>query len=130
MMKYEFEQLAGYEVTDEVYDKVIEPMYMSVDCDKLEFVKMLDKKYFALPTEAELMKQLKSKAQEIFELCGHTVTHEQEDELHKVAIEYCRRFYNSIPILEYGERLGCSYVKSFTVYHADREIRIKKVILI
>lgn len=53
MMKYEFEELAGYEVSSDDYNNIIEPMYMAVDVDKREFVKMIDKKRFALKTKAQ-----------------------------------------------------------------------------
>ena len=130
MMKYEFEQLAGYEVTDETYSKVIEPMYMSVDCDKLEFVKMLDKKYFALPTRAECLEQLKAKAREIYDICGHDVTHKQEDELHDMALEFCRRFHNAIPFLHYAKKLGCSYVTSIEIYSEVHMVTVDTITLI
>lgn len=51
MMKHEFEELAGYEVSNEDYDKVIEPMYMALNMSKAEFVKCLDKKRFAKKSE-------------------------------------------------------------------------------
>lgn len=51
MMKHEFEELAGYEVSNEDYDKVIEPMYMALNMSKAEFVKCLDKKRFAKKPE-------------------------------------------------------------------------------
>ena len=48
MMKHEFEALAGYEVSYEDYDKIIEPMYMATTLSKEEFVKVIDKKRFAI----------------------------------------------------------------------------------
>ena len=53
MMKHEFEALAGYEVTMEDYNKIIEPMYMAISADKAEFVKMIDKKRFAVVRKPE-----------------------------------------------------------------------------
>lgn len=44
MMQREFEEIAGYEVTAETYDKIIEPMYMSTNLSKTEFVKLLNRK--------------------------------------------------------------------------------------
>lgn len=46
MMKEEFERLAGYEVSFEDYNKVIEPMYMATNLDKVEFVNVIDRKRF------------------------------------------------------------------------------------
>lgn len=48
MMKHEFEALAGYEVSTADYDKIIEPMYMATTLSKEEFVKVIDKKRFAI----------------------------------------------------------------------------------
>lgn len=44
MMKHEFEELAGYEVTNETYDNIIEPMYMATNLSKGEFIKTLNRK--------------------------------------------------------------------------------------
>jgi hypothetical protein len=46
MMKHEFEALAGYEVSTETYDNIIEPMYMATNLSKAEFVKTLNRKSF------------------------------------------------------------------------------------
>lgn len=48
MMKHEFEALAGYEVSTADYDKIIEPMYLATTLSKEEFVKVIDKKRFAI----------------------------------------------------------------------------------
>lgn len=53
MMKHEFEALAGYEVSWEDYTNIIEPMYMAINVDKEEFVKMIDKKRFAVIRKPE-----------------------------------------------------------------------------
>lgn len=47
MMKREFEEIAGYEVSNEDYYEIIEPMYMALNLSKSEFVKCMDKKRFA-----------------------------------------------------------------------------------
>ncbi len=57
MMKYEFEELAGYEVSEEDYNKIIEPMYMAIELSKAEFVKVIDKKRFALKTREEIVRE-------------------------------------------------------------------------
>lgn len=51
MLKHEFETLAGYEVSNEDYTTVIEPMYMATDLSKSEFVKVIDRKRFELKKE-------------------------------------------------------------------------------
>lgn len=47
MQKEEFEALAGVKVTDEMYYKVIEPMYLATSLKKQEFVKLIDVKAVA-----------------------------------------------------------------------------------
>lgn len=44
MMKHEFEALAGYQVTTETYDNIIEPMYMATNLSKQDFIKVLNRK--------------------------------------------------------------------------------------
>ena len=51
MMKHEFEALAGYEVTSETYDNIIEPMYMATNMSKQEFIKTLNRKAFEYKPE-------------------------------------------------------------------------------
>lgn len=53
MMKHEFEELAGYEVSVEDYDNIIEPMYMATNLTKQEFVKTISKKRFAIVKKEE-----------------------------------------------------------------------------
>lgn len=53
MMKHEFEEIAGYEVTTEDYEKIIEPMYMATNLTKQEFVKTISKKRFAIVKKEE-----------------------------------------------------------------------------
>ena len=93
MMKHEFEKMYGHEVSFEDYTNIIEPMYMATNLDKEQFVACLDKKRFALPTQRELMNQIKRGAQHLFDICGHRVDHDAENELEKLAWEYARRFY-------------------------------------
>ena len=48
MMKQEFEELAKVKVAEEVYSKVIEPMYLATDLPKREFIKLLNLKALAI----------------------------------------------------------------------------------
>ena len=48
MMKQEFEELAKVKVTEEVYSKVIESMYLATDLPKREFIKLLNLKALAI----------------------------------------------------------------------------------
>lgn len=49
MMKYEFEQIANIEVTDDTYASIIEPMYLTTGLSKHDFVKILNLKALAAP---------------------------------------------------------------------------------
>ena len=131
MMKHEFEKLAGYEVTDEMYDKVIEPMYMSLEVSKQEFVKMLNKKYFALPTQNECLNKLKAVARKIYEACGFRTTHDEEAELQELADEFAARFYDSEAYLNMEPTpSGCSFVRSIEIYCRRRNIEVETINLI
>lgn len=46
MTKQEFEELAGYEVSTENYNNIIEPMYMATNLCKADFVKVINRKAF------------------------------------------------------------------------------------
>lgn len=93
MMKSEFEELAGYEVTWKDYIQIIEPMYLALPdrITKQEFVKMIDKKRFALKPLNEIEKEMKKIAQEIKKTCTHYINTEAEGKLKKLAEEYTKR---------------------------------------
>lgn len=93
MMWKEFEEIAGYEVTYETYTNIIEPMYNAVNLDKRDFVKLLDKKAFALPTKAEMKREMRKIANVIFSGCGVRTFHEEENKLEALTKEYAKRFY-------------------------------------
>lgn len=93
MMWKEFEEIAGYEVTYETYTNIIEPMYNAVNLNKRDFVKLLDKKAFALPTKAEMKREMRKIANVIFSGCGVRTFHEEENKLEALTKEYAKRFY-------------------------------------
>lgn len=95
MMWKEFEEIAGYEVSFETYDKVIEPMYMALpdNITKQQFVKMLDKKAFALPTAQSYMRVIKKEAKHLDEICGRYSDYESEQRMDKAAKDYAKRKY-------------------------------------
>ena len=95
MMWKEFEEIAGYEVSYDTYTNVIEPMYMALpNVSKTEFVKMLDKKAFALPTKAQLIRRMRMIAQYIFDNCGASSFCEEKEKLEELARTYAERFFN------------------------------------
>ena len=95
MMWKEFEEIAGYEVSYKTYSEVIEPMYMALpdSFTKQDFVKMLDKKAFALPTKAEMKRKMRKIANHLYEICGRCHDFEAEQELDRMAKQYAKRFY-------------------------------------
>jgi len=116
-MKHEFERIAGYEVSNEAYSNIIEPMYMSMDLDKEAFVKILDKKRFALETKKELVKKMSEIALHLKNTCDRYLDLESEKRLHAIAEEYQKRFthkghyyiYRKHTLEHLGECRGCSY---------------------
>ena len=95
MMQKEFEKLAGYEVTCDDYRDYIEPMYMALpdSVTKQDFVRMIDKKRFALPTRQAMVKEMKKIAKFLFENCGLRSYYEEKQKLDKLAKAYAKRFY-------------------------------------
>lgn len=93
MMKHEFEELAGYEVSTESYNNIIEPMYMASNMTKQEFVKVLNPKAFALPTKKQMVNQMRKLAAHLHETCERYTDYEAQQELDKLSKEYARRFY-------------------------------------
>ena len=69
MMKHEFEALAGYEVSTEDYEKIIEPMYLATDLTKQEFVKTISKQRFALKPLKKIIKEMRECAESLKETC-------------------------------------------------------------
>lgn len=95
MMKHEFEQIAGYEVSAEDYRNILEPMYMALpdSFTKADFVKMVDRKRFALPTKSDIVKDMKRRAQFLFDNCGLRGWNDEKRELERIAKAYAKRFY-------------------------------------
>lgn len=133
MMKHEFEELAGYEVSNEDYDKVIEPMYMATNLSKQEFVKCLDRKRFALPTRNQVIREMKKVAAHLFDICGHCTDYESEQKLDDMAKAYAKRFHGidwsrdseSYVFFnrgyEYPNMRGCSYPEELVIGRGSDE---------
>ena len=130
MLKYEFEQLSGYEVSEEDYNKYIEPMYVALpeEITKQEFVKMIDKKRFALPTKQQLVKEMRKIANHLCEICGRYTDWKAKDELIRIAKVYAKRFHrfdwtNDPEVFVYTLdeyefphlKRGCTYPKTLVI---------------
>ena len=129
MMKHEFEALAGYEVSFEDYNRVIEPMYMATELSKEDFVKCIDRKRFALPTKAELLAAMRKEAKHLYDICGQS-----EQRLERLAHTYLKRVYGVdwtddsqayaffLKGYEYPDiQRGCTYPRELVLGRGDRE---------
>lgn len=65
MLKKEFEELAGYKVSDHLYHEVIEPMYMATDLPKQTFVKVVDFSKYTQITLEDLVEKLRECAEHL-----------------------------------------------------------------
>lgn len=120
MMKYEFEQIAGYEVTVEDYDNIIEPMYMALpNVTKQEFVKMIDKKRFALKPLKKIEKEMKEIAKHLNETCNHYTDYEAKDKLNELAQEITERIGAKGFIINEMLRWTCYYPVSVDIFGND-----------
>lgn len=129
MMKYEFEQIAGYEVSDKDYNEIIEPMYMATNLDKAEFVKTLDKKRFALKPLKKIEKEMKEIAKHLRETCTHYTDWEAKDRLAELAEEYQKRIGQTGFLINEEMRFTCYYPVSIDIYGSNYKTA-KKIELI
>lgn len=137
-MHHEFEQLAGYEVSYETYVNVIEPMYNATNLTKQDFVKCLNKKAFALPTRAEMKKEMRKIANKVFENCGLKSFIEEFDEVQRIADSYAKQFYGlcSFALVCRGyaycgirQDRGCTYPETVVICDRDGN-ELDRVVLI
>lgn len=124
MMKQEFEALAGYEVSMDDYNNIIEPMYMATNLSKEEFVKTISKKRFALKPISKIVKEMKQVAQGLQETCDHYIDFEAKERLEALVDEYMERkgyiiagvktagyMFNDVMTMQ-----KCYYPKSVSIY--------------
>lgn len=136
MMWEEFEKIAGYEVSYEDYHNIIEPMYMAIPegISKAEFVKMINKKYFALPDPKAILNEMRKYANRLQMICGLSSDYESEKQLQILAYEYAQRKYGIdwahdskayiffLKGYEYPEvKRGCTYPKTLVIGRGDIE---------
>lgn len=117
MMKHEFEALAGYEVSSEDYNKIIEPMYMATDLTKAEFVKTINKSRFALKPLNKMERMMKKIAKHLEETCTHYTDYEAKEELKKLAQEYAERINARHFHIYENEKWTCYYPIKIEFYN-------------
>lgn len=132
MMKQEFEVLAGYEVSIEDYNKIIEPMYMATSLTKEEFVKTINKKAFALKPLKNIIKEMKQIAKEIERRCTIDGAYDLKGDLGELVKEYIDRKYGTYAhyIFHDTEKFSCYYPHSIEIYGAKTYKTIEKINLI
>lgn len=120
MMKHEFERLAGYEVSAEDYNKIIEPMYMATDLSKEEFVKVVSKSRFAIKPLSRIERMMKKIAAHLEETCNHYTDYEAKEELEKLALEYKDRIGAKGYWISENMRWSCFYPTKIEFYGETR----------
>lgn len=104
MMKSEFEKIAGYEITYDDYKNIIEPMYLALNLEKKEFVKLLNKKRFAVShKQNEDLIRLKIFANEIADKANKKNVYEESYDLYNNCEEYCKKYYKAGAHLLYAD---------------------------
>jgi len=119
MMKQEFEKIAGYEVSISDYENIIEPMYMATDLTKEEFVKVIDKKRFALKTRRQSINEMRKIAKHLKDICGHCKDIDAEDKLEELARAFTTRFYTNANFqIEDAKKyeFGCYFPRTIEIY--------------
>lgn len=122
MMKQEFEALAGYEVSIDDYNKIIEPMYMATSLSKEEFVKTINKKRFALKTLKSIVKEMKQIGKHLEETCDHYHDTEAHDRLHALVDEYMERKGYIIEGIRYAGYMIDDEMTRFKCYHPSKVV--------
>lgn len=130
----EFEELAGYKVRFSDYADIIEPMYMALpNVSKQEFVKMLDKKRFALRSEQTIIKEIKKLACELRETCDHYTDFEKKDRIEECLKELAEVNPSTNYMIMTATTLpgyrGCSFPSRLCLYSHDWNTCYKEIVL-
>lgn len=118
MLKREFERLAGYEVSNEDYVEIIEPMYMATEMSKEDFVKCISKKRFALKPRTKYIEEMRALAKYYKENCYRIFLGDIRDRLDNLTNEYIKRYYGNDAGYHYNnkERYAAYYPSEIMIY--------------
>ena len=132
MMKHEFEALAGYEVSVDDYNNIIEPMYMATNLNKIDFVKCISKKRFALKPLKSLVKEMKKIAEELKATCTFYTDYEKKEALDALIEEYIKRKYgdNCGYYVSEIEKFTCYYPHLVEIYNDKSYVTYEKIVLV
>ena len=129
MMKEEFEKIAGYEVSYEDYNQIIEPMYMATNLNKEDFVQCVNKKRFALTPLKNIVKDMKEIAYHLMLTCVHYTDYDAIQKLNELVEEYIgRKNIGSCGYrYTYGFRQTCYYPLSVEIYYTKTYKTVEKI---
>lgn len=132
MMKQEFEKMAGYEVSIDDYNNIIEPMYMATNLSKEEFVKCIDLKRFALKPLKTIVREMKKLAEQVKDTCTHYTDYETRDKIEALAKEYINRKYQGTASYGIHEEMlwTCYYPQSIEIYSRKTWQTLESITLI
>lgn len=135
MMKHEFEKIAGYKVSQEDFDNILNPMYNATDLDKFDFVKTINRKRFEVKelTERQIINRIKKDAEHLKEICGHSSDWECEDHMEKMARTLAKTYgyrdddygsgYYFVNEYEYPDMRGCHYPIGLVIVIKGTEVK-------
>lgn len=121
MMKHEFEAIAGYEVSNDDYNNIIEPMYMATGLSKVEFAKTLSRKRFALKPLKTIVNEMRSDARSLKETCTHYRDDVTRDHLENLVRDYIqRKHYPKNTTFHISDAMiwSCYYPVSVEIFNA------------
>jgi len=131
MTKQEFTQIAGYEVSDNDYYDIIEPMYMATNLSKKDFIQTLNKKRFALRPLTTIRREMRKCADQLKQTCTHYTDYATETQLDNLILEYIeRKGYCAHYLITYDRRQGCSYPVQVTVYETSDYATLENIDLV
>lgn len=101
MLKEEFEKISGIEVSDYNYKNIVEPMYMAVNLDKKDFIKLLNLKALAEKSGRKnlkylydkFMKKAKEYNKKCFYCCDYNIENDIEDIMLTIRNRYDKDYY-------------------------------------
>lgn len=132
MMWKEFEELAGYEVSFKDYSEIIEPMYMATNLSKSEFVKVIDRKRFALKSKKQIISQMKKLANSLMETCDHYTDWDAKKQIEALLDEYKERFWPNTYLMTKTtceHYRGCSFPAELVCYDNKDMFEIERITL-
>lgn len=119
MLKEEFEKISGIEISDYNYKNIVEPMYMAVNLDKKDFIKLLDLKALAEKSGRKSLKyfydKFMKKAKEYNKKCFYGYDSNIENEIEYIMLTIRNR-YDKDAYFEKTMKNGVFYYESLVIH--------------